>query len=166
MPPRRTGTRVASEAGTGVPSERQKTLLGREKGRTECLPPPSSATAPRRTRQKGGTSQGCSLERVVRPAPTERMARTLDVDPGGGMMGAAAGKGRTKEQACPMERRAEERTETCSTVEEREPACPRRTPTRKTQGLTPPSSATEAGEEGRGLQKKAERQPLFAGARG
>ena len=35
-----------------------------------------------------------SLERVVRPAPTERWtARMVDVDSGGGMMGAAAGKG-------------------------------------------------------------------------
>ena len=34
----------------------------------------------------------CSLERVVRPAPTERTARGTDVDPGGGMTGDAAGE--------------------------------------------------------------------------
>ena len=36
----------------------------------------------------------------------------------------------------------------------------------KPNGLTPPSSATEAGEARRNQQGRADRQPLFAGARG
>ena len=36
----------------------------------------------------------------------------------------------------------------------------------RNERLTNSSSATEAGEEGRGIQAKARRQPLFAGARG
>ena len=96
-------------------------------------------------------------------APTER-ANVMARPTGGGMMGAAAGKGGPKLAAHPKEKLAEERMGTDSMAREREPACPWEH-RRKTQGLTEPSSATEAGEEGRGLQDKADRQPLFAGAR-
>ena len=75
----------------------------------------------------------CSLERVVRPAPTERMARRTDGDPGGGMMGAAAGKGRTEERTGLDDGPAGRRTGTRVNVEEREHAHPRRTP-RKDSG--------------------------------
>ena len=56
----------------------------------------SSATEAGEARADNGKDSPaslCSLERVVRPAPTERMAQTVDVDSGGGMTGAAAGKG-------------------------------------------------------------------------
>ena len=36
----------------------------------------------------------------------------------------------------------------------------------ETQGLTPPSSATEAGARGHDTRRRADGQPLFAGARG
>ena len=39
-------------------------------------------------------------------------------------------------------------------------------PTRKTQGLTNPSSATEAGHARREIKGNPDGQPLFAGARG
>ena len=49
---------------------------------------------------------------------------------------------------------------------EREPACRSLTKEKETQGLTNPSSATEAGEVKREGPRQPHRQPLFAGARG
>ena len=78
------------------------------------------------------------------------------MDTGGGMMGAAAGKGRTEEPTGRKEGRAYRANGNTLAIEE---------PTRRTQGLTDSSSATEAGGKGRGLQEKAGRQPPFAEAR-
>ena len=41
--------------------------------------------------RESSPAMACSLERVVRPAPTERMAQTVDGDPGGGRGGRAHG---------------------------------------------------------------------------
>ena len=81
MPPKRTGT--------GSPSQNPTAKL---LGLTES----SSATEAGEDRlwtRRGRTASRCSLERVVRPAPTERMARTVDGDSGGGTTGAPAGQG-------------------------------------------------------------------------
>ena len=69
----------------------------------------------------------CSLERVVRPAPTER---TNGNQPRlrRGNEGNAAGKGWAKGLTGPNERRADERTGTDVTAQEPEPACHRKTP--------------------------------------
>ena len=81
----------------------------------------------------------CSLERVVRPAPTERWSpQRTDVDSGGGMMGAAAGKARTEERTGRKEERAGRANGDRLAIGN---------PTRETQGLTDSSSATEAGEK-------------------
>ncbi len=66
----------------------------------------SSATAGGQTRQKEPACPRRSLERVVRPAPTER----TNVDQrgaGGRVMGAAGRKGRTEEATCRKEGRAD-----------------------------------------------------------
>ena len=65
---------------------------------TQGLTDSSSATEAGEDGLNHGTdlnASHCSLERVVRPAPTERVlvAGRIDCHSGGGMTGAAAGKG-------------------------------------------------------------------------
>ena len=88
------------------------------------------------------------------------------MDSGGGMTGAAAGQrvnGGTDVREGKTCRRKNGNTLDGGRTGTSPPS---EIPTRKTQGLTNPSSATEAGEDGHGMQEKADRQPLFAGARG
>ena len=145
------------------------------------LTPPSSATAGGRTRQKRVASPRRSLERVVRP-PAYRGASgppELATAHRRGNEGAAAGKrvngaGNAPEEGTgrrddpngnqPMLARTRHRLaignrgngDRLATAKPSGKGC---------SGLTPPSSATEAGDARRGFQRKADRQPPFAGAR-
>ena len=119
----------------------------REQEPPRCLTDPSSATEAGEDRQEHETEPAaslCSLERVVRPAPTERpLAAGKD---GRGLRRgndgccrrdrANGGTDLPEEQTCRQRngnRRANGRTGT---------RLPSKNPARKTQGLTDPSSAT------------------------
>ena len=117
---------------------------------------PSSATAGRKANQKGPTPPRRSLERLVRRVTAECSTPQEH-----------ASHRRGNDGRCRRERLTEADDEPKGEPRRRSEREQTRLPSqsREEERLTDSSSATEAGEKGRGLQAKADRQPPFAGAR-
>ena len=109
---------------------------------------------------------GCSLERVVRPAPTEQtnvMARPT----GGGARALPPERGDRSERRASKANRKHEAGRTGTGVAWRTGTrVPLANREGETQGLTNSSSATGTGDARLNQQKRRERRCLFAGARG
>ena len=113
--------------------------------RLQGLTDPSSATAGEKATIKARRYPAVRWSALLGPRPRNLDAGRTDVDSGGGMTGAAAGKGRLEERTRPDERRAGGANGNRHAIGRTGTGVPSKNSTRETQGLTDSSSATEAG---------------------